>query len=251
MIRLSGAVKRCTICKCDALEREESLNALKCLACGELFEIREGILNFMRELDDYTENYDLICKDDLTAPKTPSEVKQIFTALAKWRARGRVCDVGCGDGYVITKIDSPDRIAVDIAFGYLSRIPSALTRIWCRAENMPLQTNSIDTVVCTDLIEHVLDAKCLAMELDRVVKLDGAVLLAFPFEQDLSVYNLPAYKAKYGKYKYVHLRSINDALIAELFPAYTVAFSHLITEGMEFMEFKPYPIKFIELRRRN
>jgi SAM-dependent methyltransferase len=244
----SPAVTRCTLCKRDALAWNEP-SGLRCASCGERFEERSGVLCFMRSFDDYTENYDAICKDDLAAPKTPGVVKQIFTGLVRERARGRVCDVGCGDGFVITRTAGTDRIAADIAFAYLERLTDDITRLWCRAEELPLRSGSVDTVVCTDLLEHVRDARALAAELDRILGSDGRILLAFPFEQDLGVYELPQYKRKYGKYKYVHLRSVGDALIAELFPRYQARFSHLITEGMELMEFKPYPIKFLELVR--
>lgn len=246
----SPAVTRCTICKRDALSWREAAAAVVCSACEESFETRSGVLNFMRSFDDYTENYDAICKDDLLAPKTPGIVKTIFTDLVRKRARGRICDVGCGDGFVITRTSGSDRIAVDIAFEYLRRLPDELTRIWCRAERLPIQSPSIDTVICTDLREHVQDARQLVAELERILTPDGTILMAFPFEQDLSVYELPAYKTKYGKYKYVHLRSIDDALIAQLFPVFEVRSSHLITEGMESMEFKPYPMKVVELTRR-
>jgi hypothetical protein len=61
---------------------------------------------------------------------------------------------------------------------------------------------------------------------------------------------LPEYKVKYGKYAFVHLRSIGDETIAELFPSFSLEYERLITEGMPQMEFKPFPIKFVELRRR-
>ncbi|NJL55222.1 class I SAM-dependent methyltransferase [bacterium] len=216
----------------------------------QALEVRDGIVCFMSDFDDYTENYDQICTDDLMIPKTPSEVKRIFTRLVEERSAGMVCDLGCGDGYVIQRIESQHRIAIDIALEYLKRLPDSILRIWSRAEQVPLVSSCLDTVVCTDLIEHVVDAQLLAREIKRILKPNGRILMAFPFEQDLTVYNLPEYKLKYGKYRYVHLRSITDGLIAQLFPEFDVCFEHLITEGMKFMEFRPYPIKFVELARK-
>ena len=224
---------------------------LICRHCADTFEIRDGIVCFQRQFDDYSENYDQICADDLAEPKTPSIVKEIFARLVQERASGVTCDLGCGDGYVIQRVNSPRKIAVDIAFAYLERLPASIMRIWGRVEGVALCSGCIDTIVCTDVLEHVLDAQLLADEIARLLKPNGRILLAFPFEQDLSVYDLPAYKAEYERYKYVHLRSIDDALVANLFRAFEVRFSHLITEGMQFMEFKPYPIKFVELHRSN
>jgi len=214
------------------------------------FSVHNGILDFIYESTDYLENYELICKDDLCKEKTPMAVKKILLSLVKDRILGRFCDIGCGDGYIIEHIESPDKIAVDIAFDYLSLLSDNITKVRCWAEDTPFKTGSMDTILCSDVIEHVLDTRLLAKELTRIIKPEGNILLAFPFEQDLGVYELPKYKAKYAKYKYIHLRAINDLLIEELFPDYNVVFSCMIREGMKFMEFKPYPIKFIELRRK-
>ena len=139
---------------------------------------------------------------------------------------------------------------MDIAHAYLERLPADIMRLHSWVERTPLKTGAIDTVICTDVLEHVREAEPLAAEITSVLRPGGQLLLAVPFEQDLSVYELPAYKAKYAKYKFVHLRSVDDAMIAHLFAGFDLGFSHLITEGMALMEFKPYPIKFYELRRR-
>lgn len=239
----------CTTCRSGALGGEGDTQ-LVCDTCADVFPVADGIARFQRDFDDYSENYDLICEDDLARPKTPTVVKQVFSELVTPRAKGIVCDVGCGDGYVLRRLSNERRIALDIALPYLEALPPEILRLWSRVENVPLRARSVDTLICTDVLEHVLDPSALATEIDRLVATDGAALIAFPFEQDLSVYELPEYRAKYAKYKYVHLRSINDALIDELFPSFRIVFEQLITEGMPLMEFKPFPIKFLELRRR-
>ena len=223
---------------------------IRCGGCGQAYDLVNGIFKFIDTVDDYTENYDQICKDDLEAEKTPSEIKAILAALIRERAVGVTCDLGCGDGYTISRVEAPRKMVVDIARAYLERLPDSITRIWGNVERTPILAQSIDTLVCTDVIEHVLDADALAQEIDRILKPTGRALLAFPFEQDLSVYELPEYKRKYGKYKYVHLRSIDDRLVSSWFPGFEVVYERLITDGMRFMEFKPYPVKFIELRRK-
>lgn len=245
----SARLLECPDCRVGALALDGS--ELVCESGGHRFPVRDGVGCFVRAFDDYTENYDRIAADDLSEPKTPTLIKQIFTRLVQERARGVICDLGCGDGYVIRRLAGHERrIAVDLAFAYLERLPGDIAALWSTVEDVPLRSGSIDTVLCTDVIEHVLDARLLAGEIDRLLGPDGQALLAFPFEQDLSVYDLPEYKAKYGKYKYVHIRSITVALIAELFPRFEVRFEHLITEGTAAMEFTPYPIKFVELGRR-
>jgi SAM-dependent methyltransferase len=239
------ALLRCPACRRGGLDAEGG--ELACDSCSATFPVSNGVLCFQRAFDDYSENYDRIAADDLAEPKTPAVVKRVFTALVAERARGVVCDLGCGDGYVIRRAPGDARIAVDIARAYLDRLPPEILRIWSRVEDVPLRSGSVDTIICTDVLEHVLDAKPLAEEIARLLRRGGQALVAFPFEQDLSVYELPEYRRRYGKYKYVHLRSIDDALIDSLFPDLERRFEHLITEGMPLMEFKPFPIKFIQL----
>ena len=240
----------CPTCRLGGFRETNNLaSKLICNKCGDIFDINKGVFCFQSQFDDYSENYDQICADDLNEPKTPSVVKEIFTGLIQERVSGVTCDLGCGDGYTIKRINAPRKIAVDIAALYLEGLPESIMRIWGRVEDVPLRSRCVDTIICTDVIEHVLDAKLLANEVNRLLKSNGRLLLAFPFEQDLSVYDLPAYKTKYGKYKYVHLRSIDDDLISDIFPAFDIRYTHLITEGMQFMEFKPFPIKFIEMTR--
>jgi 2-polyprenyl-3-methyl-5-hydroxy-6-metoxy-1,4-benzoquinol methylase len=166
------------------------------------------------------------------------------------RASGIVADLGCGDGWVIRHIDAPVKVAVDIALEYLRRLPPTITRVWSHIEDAPLKDAAFDTVVCTDVLEHVLDIKPVRDRIVRALRPGGRALLAFPFEQDLTVYDLPAYRAKYAKYKYVHVRSIDDAFVRNTFHELEPVFETLITDGMATMEFKPYPIKFMELVRR-
>jgi SAM-dependent methyltransferase len=237
----------CPSCRAGALAQGDA--GLDCRRCGATFPIRDGVGCFQRLFDDYSHNYDEICADDLREPKTPTAVKAVLATLVRERARGVVCDLGCGDGYVLTRLDASARIAVDIALGYLDRLPGSILRLWSRVEDVPLRTGAVDTVVCTDVLEHVQDAAALAREIERLLPPGGQALLAFPFEQDLGVYELSEYRRKYAKYRFVHLRSVDDNLLRRLFPEFELRFEHLITEGMAAMEFKPYPIKFVQLVR--
>ena len=240
----------CPNCRGGGLRLDEVAKALLCDTCLEQFPESDGIACFLRTSDEYTENYDQICADDLREPKTPDIVKRIFTDLVAERVRGKTCDLGCGDGHVLLRLEAPMKVAVDIAMAYLERLPTSILRLWSHVENVPLSSGSMDTIVCTDVIEHVLDASALAAEIDRLLAPDGQLLLAFPFEQDLGVYDLPEYKARFGKYKFVHLRTLSDYSIAGLFPGFEIRFSRLITEGMPLMMFKPYAIKFMQMVRR-
>ena len=107
-----------------------------------------------------------------------------------------------------------------------------------------------DTIICTDVFEHVQNEKLLANELERILKPEGQILFAVPWEQDLSIYDSEEYITKYKKFKYVHLRSVDFAVIQDCFPQFEIVCSTLITVGMKHMKLKPYPIRFMQLLRK-
>ena len=47
--------------------------------------------------------------------------------------------------------------------------------------DIPLEDNSVDVVLCTEVIEYIYDYKKLLSEMSRVLKQDGILLLSFPF----------------------------------------------------------------------
>ena len=47
--------------------------------------------------------------------------------------------------------------------------------------NISLEDNSVDVVLCTEVIEYIYDYKKLLSEMSRVLKQDGILLLSFPF----------------------------------------------------------------------
>ena len=120
----------------------------------------------------------------------------------------------------------------------------------CNAEEIPLESNSIDTIICTDVFEHVENEMNLVGEISRLLPVGGQLLLATPWEQDLSVYETEEYITKYKKYDFVHLRSVNDDLIKKCFPNFSMNSSTIINIGMKHMKLKPYPLKFMNMEKK-
>jgi SAM-dependent methyltransferase len=90
--------------------------------------------------------------------------------------RGRILDVGCGEKpYEIYRtsmatewigLDVPENPAAD-AHGY--------------AEVLPFGGESFDTVICTEVLEHVSEPALVLREISRVLKPGGHVFLTTPF----------------------------------------------------------------------
>ena len=212
--------------------------------------IREvnNVLDFIGESeDDYIANYEEISVDygGFVFVET-SIFGNLCSVLFQQKRYEKVLDVGCGTGYVLNHIMAKERVGVDISLNELTHVMPGITAVRAFGESMPFELGYFDAVLCLDLLEHVLNPAVLVQELTRVLKVGGSLFLACPWEQDLSVYELDAFKRDYKMYKYRHQRSINTELIHTLFGNhYRQVSSTMITAHVRFMKFTPYPIKFM------
>jgi SAM-dependent methyltransferase len=98
-----------------------------------------------------------------------------------------ICDVGCGTGallaYIRGKAREPfaeligiDMIETDKPIG------DGITFVCGRVEDLPLADKSYDTVVCTHVIEHILDLRRAIAELRRVAR--QRLIIVVPRERE-------------------------------------------------------------------
>lgn len=93
----------------------------------------------------------------------------------------------------------------------LKNIPEA-EFVMGKIEQMPFEDASFDTVVTTDVLEHVLHLDDTIRELLRVLKPGGHLIARVPIEQSLDPYLDPDYP-----YYYVHVRRFDEADLTLLF----------------------------------
>ena len=102
-----------------------------------------------------------------------------------------ILEVGCGTGHVLEEI--ADRIATKELIGIdpldwwldkaKARLGNRARLVKGFAEDLPFENNSMDFVICTEVIEHVIDPKVALKELKRVVKNDGLIIISIPNEK--------------------------------------------------------------------
>lgn len=85
-----------------------------------------------------------------------------------------VCDIGCGTGVVLKHIrEAKPNITRFMGVDFAIDDADALDGIEYEAakiEALPFKDNEFDTVICTHVIEHVLDYRAAIAELRRVAK---------------------------------------------------------------------------------
>ncbi|MEV0903380.1 class I SAM-dependent methyltransferase [Streptomyces hokutonensis] len=106
--------------------------------------------------------------------------------LSGVRNRGRVVDVGCGNGKFIQRLrdDRPDLalLGLDIAPGILAGVPGPVAV--ADAARLPLATESVDGALALHMLYHVSDIPQAVRELSRVVTWDGLVIASTNSDRD-------------------------------------------------------------------
>lgn len=83
-----------------------------------------------------------------------------------------LCDIGCGTGALLKTIRNKhaniDRaVGVDFAIDDADKL-DGIEYVAAKIENLPFADGEFDTVICTHVIEHVLDYRAAIAELRRV-----------------------------------------------------------------------------------
>lgn len=85
-----------------------------------------------------------------------------------------ICDVGCGTGVLLARIREARAgqgrfTGVDFVIDDAAALPG-IDYVAARIENLPFEDAAFDTVVCTHVIEHVLDYRQAIAELRRIAR---------------------------------------------------------------------------------
>lgn len=102
-----------------------------------------------------------------------------------------ILDVGCGSGALISDLAKIgfNCVGIDISkigikrakqIAKKRRINKRLSVILGDAENLPLRENSFDLVVCTNVLEHLINPMKSLKEMIRVVEVSGGLIISAP-----------------------------------------------------------------------
>lgn len=100
-------------------------------------------------------------------------------------------DAGCGDGRYVRALEAelPERITgTDISERILETARAAVPRaelVQANLESLPFADDTFDLVLCSQVIEHVLDASAGLSELTRVLRRGGVLVISTDNERNL------------------------------------------------------------------
>ncbi len=126
----------------------------------------------------------------------------------------RICDVGFGDGTLLfyalrrtleeldaagradvaSALRSAEIITVDVRTPWEERLRHALAELGIKryrhleadlADSLPLDDESVDAIICTEVVEHMQVPEHLLREFQRVLRHDGFLILTTPNEPSL------------------------------------------------------------------
>lgn len=132
-------------------------------------------------------------------------------------------DVGCGEAWIAGKLipEGKKVISMDISSTNpkeaVQRNPSENhLGLVADAFNMPIQSNSIDTIIASEIMEHVPDPKLFVKSLFTCLKPGGKLIITTPYNEKLEI-NLCIHCNKPTP-KNAHIHSFNEKNTIKLIP---------------------------------
>ncbi len=179
-----------------------------------------GNIPIFSQINEYIENYEKISQDQLNYVSLYGENPFISESLwveaendtlniiNKYLMIGdKILDIGVGMGRLLGKIpDNVEKYGMDISAEML-KIASKKNINCCLSliEDMPYKSKIFDIVICTDVLEHVLDLNLAVSNVLRVLKDDGTFIIRVPYRENLEGYLDDSYP-----YYYVHVRNFDE-----------------------------------------
>lgn len=189
------------------------------------FKTINGIPVFAK-YDEYTQNYEKISSDHVQEMKKTGKNPFMQEALwqelendtknmiLKYSTGGKILDAGVGLGRLLSMLPpSFEKYGIDISMNYLTLTKTKGIEVcYARLEDIPFKDNFFDVIVCTDVLEHVLDLNLVCRQLLSVLNKNGLLIVRVPYKENLVYYLEPKYP-----YKYVHLRNFDENSLRLLF----------------------------------
>jgi SAM-dependent methyltransferase len=133
------------------------------------------------------EEYDQICRSHPRVHEGTDNSRACLQRIAADAIGSSICDVGCGTGALLTYVRKEARgtfaemVGVDMIEPD-NPISDGITFVRSCVEDLLFADKSFDTVVCTHVIEHILDYRRAIAELRRIAR--RRLIIVVPRERE-------------------------------------------------------------------
>ncbi len=109
----------------------------------------------------------------------------IIRRMMSARAGESILEVGCGGGHVLSQFREARLTGVDVSGEMLAKARQNLAGLDFELHKgdvaeVGLPDHSFDGIVCTEVLEHVVDPEHVLTQIKRLVKPTGRVVITFP-----------------------------------------------------------------------
>lgn len=174
----------------------------------------------------YTENYEKIAFVQLSKIRETGQNPWISeelwldmeestaNSIKKYSKPGdRILDVGVGLGRLLSRFPDLQRYGLDISIDLLKESQSkGINVCYSLLEDIPYSKEIFDIIICTDILEHVLNLNLCCEKMISTLKPGGYLIIRTPFKE-----NLDSCLDPNCPFKYVHLRNFDTASFYLLF----------------------------------
>jgi SAM-dependent methyltransferase len=215
-----------TFCVCPACMSDLAVaeDVLACTACGTRYDVQGEIpillpehTNELRER--YAASYAQVARDDLAEPFEHNRAAR-YAVLLDFigdTTGERILDIGSSNAEYLRELAGETKVAVDLALPFLEAIPpeSGIVAVCSDAELLPVRPGFFDTVILSDVIEHVLEPERLMERLKLVCRRDTRLIVHVPWKEDIGKY-------AESEYEFTHLRSFNEFTFGTLWRYFSI-----------------------------
>lgn len=114
------------------------------------------------------------------------ERKEKLFKLLSSSSSDKVCELGCGDGNLSSELVNKAKqvVGVDIALTRAQRATNkGIIAICADVTCLPFIDQVFDKVICSEVIEHLINPKDVLLEIRRVLKSNGIAVMTVPIGQ--------------------------------------------------------------------
>ncbi len=162
-------------------------------------------MHLQTESENYKQYYEIVGEQKsiwTISPKSPTyfqEMERYERVLKYLPGRGgTVVDLGCGDGYLSYLIAQRNYrvISVDIAATRLQKLKEkreeqSIKLLQADIKRTGLADRTVDTVVCSEVLEHIPDYEEVLQEAYRILKPGGQFIVTVPYKENLKTIICP------------------------------------------------------------